>query len=58
MPRIMQQAQDFLNIKFALRYGIWGLLGHEKIPETHVMATLLTGNAPLFNRLKDLFHIR
>ena len=39
------ETQDFLNMEFAWKYGIWELLRHEKIPETHVLATLLTGNA-------------
>ena len=43
------QTQDFLNIEFSFKYGIWELLRHEKIPETHILATLLTGNAWLFN---------
>ena len=34
------------------------VLRHEKIPETHVLATQLTGNARLFNGKKDLLHIR
>ena len=37
--------ENILNMEFALKYGIWELLNHEKIPETHVLATLLTGNA-------------
>ena len=36
-------------MEFALKCGMWGLLIHEKIPESHVLATLLTGNAWLFN---------
>ena len=34
------------------------LLRHEKIPETLVLATLLTGNAWLFSGKKDLLNIR
>ena len=30
---------------FTLKFGIWELLRLEKIPETHVLATLLTGSA-------------
>ena len=41
--------QTFLNTEFFLKYEIRKLLRHEKIPETHVLATLLTGNARLFN---------
>ena len=37
---------------FTLEYGILELLRLEKIPETHVLATLLTGNAWLFNGKK------
>ena len=36
------------DMEFAL-YGICKLLRYEKIPETHVLATLLTGKAWLFN---------
>ena len=32
-------------MEFAFRYRIWELLRHEKVPETHVLATPLTGNA-------------
>ena len=39
-------------MEFALQYGIWELLRHEENPETHVLATLLTGNARLFNGKK------
>ena len=39
------------NTEFS-EYGIWELLRHKKIPETHVLATLLTGNAWLFNGKK------
>ena len=41
-----------LNMAFGLKYGTRALLRHEKIPETHVLATLLTANAWLFNRQK------
>ena len=36
-------------MEFAFKYEMWELLRHEKIPETQVLATLLTGNAWLFN---------
>ena len=36
-------------MEFALKYEMWELLRQEKFPETHVLATLLTGNALLFN---------
>ena len=39
-------------MEFAFKYEMWGLLRHEKFPETHVLATLLTGNALLFNGKK------
>ena len=39
-------------MKITLKYGIWELLRNEKIPETHVLATLFTGNAWLFNGKK------
>ena len=35
------------------KYGIWELLRHVKVPEIHVLATLLTGNA----WKKDLLNI-
>ena len=31
-------------MEFTLKYGIWELLRHELIPESHVLATLLAGN--------------
>ena len=37
--------QIFLNMEFALKYGLWDLLRHEKIPETNILATLLSGDA-------------
>ena len=40
---------EVLSMEFALSYGIWELLRCEKVPETHIQATLLTGNAWLFN---------
>ena len=40
-----------LNTEFS-KYGIWELLRHKNIPETNVLATLLTGNAWLFNGKK------
>ena len=46
---ILLQTQNFLNKEFALKYGIWELLRHEKIPENHVLATLFTGNAWMVN---------
>ena len=36
-------------MEFAFKYEMWELLRHEKIPETQVLATLLTGNAWLFD---------
>ena len=33
----------FSKLEFTLKYGIWELLKHEKIPETHVLATLMPG---------------
>ena len=39
-------------MEFTCKYGIWELLRHEKIPETHVLAILLTGNALLLNGKK------
>ena len=45
LHEILQITQNFFNIEFAPRYGICKLLRHEKIPETHVLATLLTGDA-------------
>ena len=36
-------------MEFAIKYGIWELLWHEKIPETHVLATQLAGNAWMLN---------
>ena len=44
--------QDFLNMDFAFKYEMWELLRHEKIPDTHVLAILLTGNSLLFNGKK------
>ena len=41
-----QIAQNFSNMEFALKYGIRELLRHERIPETHVLATLLTVEMP------------
>ena len=46
------KTQDLLNMEFTPKYGIWELLSHEKNLETHVLATLLTGNARLFNEKK------
>ena len=43
---------DFLNMEFSFKYGIWELLRHEKIPETHVLATLLSENTWQFNGKK------
>ena len=45
VTEILPITQDFLNMEFALQYGIWELLRHEEIPETHVLGALLTGNA-------------
>ena len=36
-------------MEFAFEYEMWELPRHEKFPETHVLATLLAGNALLFN---------
>ena len=49
---------ECLNVEFAFQYGIWEFLRHEKIAETHVLATLLTGYGWLFNGKKDPLHIR
>ena len=48
LHEILQITQNFINIEFALRYGILELPRHEKIPETHVLA------AWLLNGKKDL----
>ena len=48
----LHTTQDFLNTEFAFKYKKCELLRHEKIPDTHVLATLLTGNALLFNGKK------
>ena len=45
---------ESLNVEFTLESGIWELLRHEKIPETHVLVTLLTRNACLFNGKKKI----
>ena len=52
MASVALQTQDFLNMEFAFKYDMWELLRHEKFPETHAPATLLTGNALLFNGKK------
>ena len=39
-------------MEFAFKYEIWELHRLEKFPETHVLATLLTGNALLLNGKK------
>ena len=39
----------FLNMESAPKNGICELLWHEKIPETHFLATLLTRNVWMFN---------
>ena len=36
-------------MEFAVKYGMWELLRHKKIPENYGLATLLAGNAWLFN---------
>ena len=46
------KTQDFLNMESAYKYEMWELLRHEKFLEIHVLATLLTGNALLFNGKK------
>ena len=40
----------------AFKYEMWELLRHDKFPETHVLATLFTKNALLFNGKKDILH--
>ena len=46
-------------MELALLNEIWKLLRHEEIPGIHVLATILTGNAWLFNeKQKDLSNIR
>ena len=45
-------------MEFAFKYEMWELLRHEKFPETHVLATLLTGNTLLFNGKKNILRIR
>ena len=52
------KTQDFLNMELAFKYEMCELLRHEKFPETHVLVTLLSGNALLFNEKKDILHIR
>ena len=39
-------------MEFALQYVIWELLRHKKVLETHVLPTLITENAWLFNEKK------
>ena len=39
-------------MEFAFKYEMWELLRHEKFPEAHVLGTLLTGYAWLFNGKK------
>ena len=41
-------------MEFAFKYEMWELLRHEKFPETHILAILLTGNDLLFNGKKDI----
>ena len=36
----MQQTEDFVNMEFALKYGMWELLRHELIPETQDLAAI------------------
>ena len=36
-------------MEFAFNYEMWELQRHEKLPETHVLATPLTGDALLLN---------
>ena len=46
-------------MEFAYKIKMRDLLRHEKFPETHVLATLLTGNALVINgKKKDILHIR
>ena len=40
-------------MEFALQYAMWELLRHKKVLETHVLPTLITENAWLFNEKKD-----
>ena len=49
-----QITQNLLNMEFALEYGIWASLRLEKIPETHILATVLAENAWLFNEKRSL----
>ena len=51
---LLHFTQNFLNMEFALKYGVRELLRHEKIPETHVLATLLAGTAWLFEGKQTL----
>ena len=46
------------SVNTGFKNEIWELLGHEKIPETYMLATLLTGNVYLFNGKKDFLNIR
>ena len=39
-------------MEFVFKHEMRELLRHEKCPETHDLATLLTGNALLFNGTK------
>ena len=39
-------------MEFIFEYGVWELLRHEKTPETHVLATLLSVNALLLMEKK------
>ena len=48
----------FLNVEFAFKYEMWEWLRPGKIPETQVLATLLTGNAWLFDGKKYTLHVR
>ena len=45
-------------MELALKHALWELLRHEKILETYVLATLVTGNALLFNGKKISLNIR
>ena len=45
--------QNFLSMEFVLQYVLWELL-RQKIPESHVFATIVTGNGWLFNGKRSL----
>ena len=41
--------------KFALKYEIWEMLRHEKIPKTHILATLLAGKKIVAYQVTTIF---